>query len=51
MALFAVPAIHRAHESLFYAPLGHIGPRGGLNLCSPSTAQKVNYLVIKDLHF
>ena len=51
MALFAVPANHRAHESLFYAPLGHIGVRGGLNLCSPSTALKVNCLVISDLHF
>ena len=47
----AVPAIHRAHKSLFYAPLGHIGVRGGLNLCSPSTAPKVICLVIRDLHF
>ena len=46
-----VPANHRAHESLFYAPLGHIGPRGGLNLSSPSAAVKVNYLIIRYLYF
>ena len=51
MALFAVPAIHRAHKSLFYAPLGHIGVRGGLNLCSPSTRLKVNHLYIRYLCF
>ena len=51
MALFAVPANHRAHESLFYAPLGHIGARGGLNLCSPSMVAKVNCLVIRCLYF
>ena len=47
----AVPANHRAQESLFYAPLGHIGPRGGLNLCSPSALLKVNCLVIRYLYF
>ena len=47
----AVPANHRARESLFYAPLGHIGPRGGLNLSSPSALLKVNYLVMRYLHF
>ena len=46
-----VPANHRAHESLFYAHLGHIGPRGGLDLCSPSALLKVNYLVMKHLSF
>ena len=47
----ALRANHRAHESPFYAPLGHIGPRGGLNLSSPSTSAKVNRLVIRYLHF
>ena len=47
----AVPANHRARESLFYAPLGHIRVLGGLDLCSPSTASKVNYLYIKHLRF
>ena len=46
----AVPANHRARESLFYAPLGHIGPRGGLNLSSPSALLKVNYQVMRYLH-
>ena len=49
--LGAVPAIHRARESLFWAPLGHIGPRGGLNLSSPSTVLKVNHLFIRYLCF
>lgn len=30
MAGCSVRAIHRAHESLFYAPLGYIGVRGEL---------------------
>ena len=47
----ALRANHRAHESPFYAPLGHIGPRGGLNLSSLSTSAKVNRLVIRYLHF
>ena len=47
----ALRANHRAHESPFYAPLGHIGPRGGLNLSSPSTSAKVNRLVIRYLNF
>ena len=47
----ALRANHRAHESPFYAPLGHIGPRGGLNLSSPSTAIKANRLVIRYLNF
>ena len=46
-----VPATHRARESWFSAPLGHIGPRGGLDLSSPSALIKVNYLVIRHLHF
>ena len=46
-----VHANHRARESLFWAPLGHIGPRGGLDLSSPSALIKVNYLVIRYLHF
>ena len=46
-----VPAIHRAHESLFYAPLGHIGVRGGFNLSSSSTRLKVNHLCIRYLCF
>ena len=47
----AVPAIHRARESPFYAPLGHIGPRGGLDLSSPSALLKVNCLVMRYLRF
>ena len=47
----AVPANHRARESLFSAPLGHISPRGGLDLSSPSVLLKVNYLVMRCLHF
>ncbi|MDY3293145.1 MAG: hypothetical protein SOX79_01235, partial [Candidatus Egerieousia sp.] len=47
----AVPANNRAHESLFKAPQGHIGPRGGLDLSSPSALLKVNYLVMRYLHF
>ena len=47
----AVPANHRAHESLSEAPLGHIGPRGGLDLSSPSALLKVNYLVVRHLSF
>ena len=47
----ALRANHRAHESPFYAPLGHIRVRGGLNLSSPSTSAKVNRLVIRYLHF
>ena len=46
-----VPANHRAHESLSEAPLEHIGPRGGLNLSSPSALLKVNCLVISSLYF
>ena len=46
-----VPANHRARKSLFYAPLGHIGPLGGLNLSSPSELIKVNYLVMRYLYF
>ena len=46
-----VRANHRARESLFYALLGHIGPRGGLDLSSPSALIKVNYLVMRYLCF
>ena len=46
-----VPANPRAGDSLFWAPLGHMGPRGGLDLSSPSALIKVNYLVIRHLHF
>ena len=51
LGLGEVPANHRAHESLFYAPLGHIGVRGGFNLSSSSTTSKVNCLVIRYLYF
>ena len=47
----AVPANHRARESLFYASLGHIDPRGGLDLSSPSVLIKVNCLVMRYLYF
>ena len=51
LGLGEVPANHRAHESLFYAPLGHIGVRGGFNLSSSSTCLKVNHLCIRYLCF
>ena len=51
MARCGVPANHRARESLFSAPLRHSGPRGGLDLSSPSAFIKVNHLVIRYLYF
>ena len=44
-------ANHIARQSPIYALLGHIGVHGGLNLCSPSTALKVNFLCMKCLCF
>ena len=51
LAWCIVRANHRAHESLFYASLGHIRVLGGLDLCSSSTALKANCLVIRYLYF
>ena len=44
-------ANHRAHEAPVYVLLGNIGPRGDLNMSSPSTSEKVNRLVIRYLYF